>query len=250
MSTPLLRQLMKMLLIAGACLLAVSGCSPEMMPTAGKTSDDDPFESFNRGMYQFNYAFDGAVLKPVTIIYRGITPEPAQEMASNFLANLYTPVTFGNSVIQLDPQNSFAALWRFIINSSFGIGGVFDVASEAGLKMRHTDFGQTLAMYGWNSGPYVVLPVIGPSNTRDSFGRLVDAFMNPFNYAGTGESIAMWSATAVDKRSANMQLLDDIYQTSLDPYTTFRSGYTQKRTSDIRRSMEARDKAWEKARQE
>jgi phospholipid-binding lipoprotein MlaA len=152
-------------------------------------------------------------------------------------------------VLQTDPQNSFASFWRFTLNTTVGVGGLFDVASEAGLKYRQTDFGQTMAIYGADAGPYIVLPIIGPSNTRDGIGRVADAFMNPFNYVdqGPGLSIAMWSATAVDKRSTNMKLIDDIYRTSLDPYTTFRSGYTQKRNSDIRRAKAERAKSLEKA---
>jgi phospholipid-binding lipoprotein MlaA len=150
-------------------------------------------------------------------------------------------------VLQTDPQNSFATLWRFIINSTVGIGGLFDVASEAGLKNRPADLGQTLGMYGAGPGPYLVLPIIGPSNARDAVGRLGDALMNPFNYVDQGFSLALWSTTAVDARSRNMKLLDDVYKNSIDPYATFRSGYTQKRAEDIRRGNLARSKALENA---
>lgn len=233
-------------IILCAALLSVSGCA-NTPGGSDQAADQDALEPINRAIFQFNYVVDGTVLKPVTQIYRGVIPEKGQEMVSNFIDNLYTPLSFFNSVLQADPENSFASLWRFLINSSFGIGGLFDVASEAGLKHRQTDLGQTFAMYGSGPGVYVVLPIIGPSTTRDSLGRLGDAFMNPFNYIDTGVSIAMWSATAIDKRSENMTLIDDIYRTSLDPYTTFKSGYLQKREAEIRRAKEARKKSQEKA---
>ncbi len=113
--------------------------------------------------------------------------------------------------------------------------------------MRDTNFGDTLASYGCEAGPYLVLPIIGPSNLRDGTGRVADAFLNPFNYIDDGVSYVMWSSTAIDQRSQNMKLLDDIYATSLDPYSTFRSAYTQKRMTDIRRAKAARDKAQQKA---
>ena len=227
-------------LAACASLAVLAGCT-----NAG--TEDDPLEPFNRAVFQFNYAVDGVVLKPVTMVYRGVMPDKGQEMVSNALANLYTPVTFFNSTLQADPENSFTSLWRFLINSTFGVAGLFDAASEVGLKYRPTDFGQTLAIYGAESGVYVVLPIIGPSTTRDSAGRLADALMNPFNYIDQGFSIALWSATAVNKRSENMQLIDDIYRSSLDPYTTFRSGFLQKRSADIAKAKAARKKSQEAA---
>ncbi|MFW0777687.1 MAG: VacJ family lipoprotein [Rickettsiales bacterium] len=230
-----------------AALLAVSGCAhaPQGEPYA--TVDEDPLEPVNRAIFQFNYALDGAVIKPVTQIYRGITPEKGQEMVSNFIDNMYMPITFFNSVLQGDPENSFSSLWSFILNTTWGIGGVFDVASETDLKVRKTDFGETLAMYGAGRGAYVVLPLIGPSSTRDSIGRLADAFMSPVSYADEPWPYIAWGATVIERRSENMELLDDIYRTSLDPYSTFRSGYLQKRESDVRRAMRSRKRSLEKA---
>lgn len=233
----------RLLVLASMLCIGVAAYAAEQ----NDTHEADPLEPYNRAMYQFNYTVDGLILKPVTIGYRAIVPEAGREMVSNFLENLYTPVVFANSVLQGDPQNSFSSFWRFVINTTVGIGGLFDVASEAGLKNRQTDFGQTLALMGARPGPYIVLPIIGPSNIRDAFGRVADACMNPFNYVNTATSLAMWSATAIDQRSKNMKLFDDIYTTSLDPYSTFRSAYTQKRASDIRRAGIARDKALEKA---
>lgn len=226
-------------------LLALGACAGA--PQNTESVDADPLQPLNRAIYRFNYVADGLVLRPVASVYLGVVPEEGREMVSNALQNLYTPVVFGNSVLQGDPENSFATLWRFILNSTFGVAGLFDFASEVGLKNRPADFGQTLAIYGAGTGPYLVLPIIGPSNGRDAIGRIADAFMNPFSYVSDGFTAGMWGATAIDKRAENMQLLDDVYSTSLDPYSTFRSGYTQKRASDISRAKALRAKSLEKA---
>lgn len=233
-----------------ASLVATSACThaPQgpNVTTENLNVDQDPLEGMNRGVYRFNYAVDKGILKPAAQIYRGVVPEPGREMVTNFLGNWYSPVVFTNSVLQGDPQNSFATLWRFLLNTTFGVGGLFDFASAAGLKNRPADFGETLAMYGVCSGPYIVLPILGPSNARDALGRLTDAFINPFNYIDSGLSMSIAGATAIDARSNNMKLLDDIYSSSLDPYSTFRSGYIQKRASDIRRAETSRDEALKK----
>lgn len=207
--------------------------------------DPDPMEPLNRAIFSFNRGLDKVLLRPVTVGYRAVMPDKGREMVSNALANIYTPVTFANSVLQGDVTNSFTSFWRFVINTTVGVGGLFDVASQAGLKPRTTDLGQTFALWGADPGPYVVIPIIGPSSTRDSFGRLGDVFLNPFNYIDEGVSLSIWSATAIDKRSSNMKLIDGIYNDSLDPYATVRSAWTQKRANDIKRAREARDKALE-----
>jgi len=164
--------------------------------------DNDPLEPVNRAIYEFNYGFDIVLLKPVTQGYRFIVPEYGRTMFDNFITNLYTPVVFANSVFQADPQNSFATFWRFMLNTTIGMGGVFDVASEAGLHNRPADLGETFAFYGAGAGPYIVLPIIGPSNLRDMFGRIGDAFMIPTNYAGKNWiEFGVWGATAVNERS-------------------------------------------------
>lgn len=206
-------------------------------------ADNDPLYPFNYAVFQFNRGFDTVLLRPITQGYRFVVPAKGQEMVSNAVRNIYLPVTFANSVFQLDPKNSMATFWTFTINSTLGVAGLFDIASEAGLSYRPTDFGQTMAIYGMDTGPYLVLPVIGPSNLRDATGRLTDAFINPFNYVEGAFSPIMWGVTAVDKRSQSMKLIDDIYATSLDPYSTFKSGYTQHRSSEIRRAKVARSQS-------
>ncbi len=231
----------KLAMVAAAALLATA-CA------AVDGSENDPWEPFNRGMYRMNDVIDGLVLKPITQIYRGVIPEPGQKAVHNFVLNLQEPITFGNSVLQADPQNSFTSLWRFLLNSTVGVGGLFDVASAVGLIERRTDFGQTLALYGIESGPYLFLPILGPSSARDGLGRIADAFMHPASYVdNTGTSVALWTITAVDTRSDLFDVIEDVRKSSLDPYVTFRSAYSQRRANDIKKARAARNAAWEKA---
>ncbi len=232
---------LKLALVAGLALLATA-C------THAADSENDPWEPFNRGMYRLNYVIDGLVLKPITQVYRGVMPEQGQTMVHHFVDNLQEPITFGNSVLQADPENSFVTLWRFLLNSTIGIGGLFDVATAVGLENRTTDFGQTLALYGVESGPYLFLPILGPSGARDGIGRVADAFMHPAMYVdSTGASVALWTVTVVDTRSQYYNIIEDINKSSLDPYVTFRSGYTQHRASEIKKARAARSCAWERA---
>lgn len=240
-----------LIVFASATLLMTANCAhmPQNMSghSVDDALDDDPLEPFNRVMFGFNRVVDAAVLKPITTVYRAVVPEKGRELVSNFVENLYTPVSAGNSLLQGDIPNTFANFWTFTLNTTMGMGGLFDVAAETSLNARKTDFGQTLAVYGGKPSAYLVLPIIGPSNLRDGVGRVADAFMNPFNYLddGYGLSMAMWGVTAVDQRSINTKLIDGIYESSLDPYATFRSGFTQKRAADVRRAIELRAKSIE-----
>jgi len=235
-------------ILTACCLMMVSASACGNIPQKNTDNlDTDPLCGYNRAMFAFNEGFDKILLRPVTSGYRYVMPEEGRHMVSNFLDNLYTPVIFANSVLQGDPQNSFASLWRFILNSTLGGAGLFDFASASGLHNRPADFGETLAMYGVDSGPYVVLPILGPSNIRDGVGRLTDAFLTPTNYASNSVSYSIWGATAIDIRSRNMSLIDSIYKDSLDPYSTMKSLYEQKRAADIRKAKASRQKSLKKA---
>ena len=234
---------------ACASLLALAACSHA--PAGGQEiSQDDPLEPMNRAIFQFNQAVDTVALKPITQLYREVVPEKGRELVSNFVDNLGMPVNFANSVFQLDPENSFKSFWSFFVNTAFGVGGLFDVAKEIPLKPRETDFGQTLAIYGADAGHYIVLPLLGPSTVRDGIGRGVDAAMEPYRYfeyfqdgADTGFTITQ----IIDARSRNMTLIDDVFRTSLDPYSTFKSGYLQRRNAAVRKAIEARSEAQKRA---
>ena len=249
-----------MRLLAYSCLIALAAFSAQAAPVAAsvpaltggdadmykfsqEVTDVDPLEGFNRAMFSVNRVIDRGLLRPVVQGYQFIVPEAGRRSVDNFVDNLYQPVVFLNSVLQADPQNSFATLWRFLLNTSFGVLGLFDFAGEVGLENRSADFGQTLGSWGMGSGSYLYLPIIGPSSARDLAGRGVDMLTDPFNYIDNGVTMVKTGITIVDKRSENSKLIDDIYDNSLDPYATFRSGYLQKRRADVQLAIDGRNQA-------
>lgn len=216
--------LLAMLLISA---LALSACS--------STPEEDPLEGYNRAMQSFNTAVDKGIIRPVAKGYRYITPEPVRERIGNFSDNLREPVSMLNAFLQGDVEQGLTSFWRFAINTTIGFAGLNDVASEAGLKERREDFGQTLAYYGAGRGPYIVLPILGPSNGRDTIGLVADWFSNPFNYIIDDEwgQFGLAAGQALVERERLIDPIDDIYETSLDPYVTFRSVYYQYRDAQI-----------------
>ena len=235
--------------VALICFSVVAACSAPEKTTSDNMDfvDADPYESLNRQIFAFNHVVDVILLKPVAQGYDYAVPERGKVMVSNFVGNVKEPVTFVNSVLQADPQNSFATFWRFLLNSSFGIGGLFDVATELGLENRETGLGDTFAVYGVDSGPYFVIPVIGPSTTRESFGRLGDVFVDPFSYTDNSIFYSIVGAKTVDTRYHKLQLLDDVYKNSLDPYATLRSLYLQHREAEVRKVKQKRKKSQDEA---
>jgi len=224
-------------------LFAVSACSAQSASDSvgGDAYADDStydyLEPFNRAMFSVNMTLDGMVVKPVTQVYRFV-PQWGRNRVSNFLDNMSAPISFTNSVLQLDPENAFTVFWRFVFNTTLGVGGLFDIATELGVpQSRKEDFGQTLGHYGIGPNGYIVLPFIGPSTTRDSIGRAVDFFGDPFYYALEEDEIyARIAATAIDSRSRIMPAYDNLIRDSVDPYATIRSLYMQKRAADIANS--------------
>jgi phospholipid-binding lipoprotein MlaA len=195
----------------------------------------DPIEPVNRVIFRFNEYADMIVLKPVAQAYDYVIPAQGKRAVSNVLHNLTMPVTFVNSVLQGDPQNSFEALWSFILNSTFGIAGIFDFAgTNTDLDVQDEDFGQTLGVWGVGSGPYLVLPLMGSSNLRDAGGMGVDYFTDPYNYLESDVAVyGRMGIEVVNARYQTLKLVDEVYKNSLDPYATFRSGYQQRRDAQI-----------------
>ena len=199
-------------------------------------SASDPIEPVNRVVFKFNQVVDTVAFKPISKVYRGVVPEWGRNRVSNFLYNVTEPVTVVNSVFQGDPQNAFTSAWRFIINTTFGLLGTFDAANSLGLKPHKKDFGQTLGVWGVSEGPYLVLPIIGPSDIRDTAGLGIDFATNPINwgkYTSSNERLGLYVAKAIDARSSILDITDDIERTSLDPYASYRSLYLQKRRNDV-----------------
>jgi len=216
-----------------------SGSEIESVSSEGYDAENDPLEPFNRSIYWFNQTLDGVLLRPVTIIYRMVVPTPVQGHIHNFLLNLASPVIFVNDCFQLEGERAKNTFLRFIINTTIGIGGLFDAASLFfDIDYHHEDFGQSLAKAGVPSGPYLVLPLIGPSNPRDFLGRIVDYFFDPVNYvlffsdSMRGLGYKRFTAEVVNARSQAFDLIDNI-ESSQTPYEKYRSFYTQNRNFEI-----------------
>lgn len=206
--------------------------------------EPDPWEPFNRAMFKVHNVLDQVIVRPIASIYNGVVPEPGRKAVSNVLVNLRAPIDLTNSVLQGDVQNSFATFWKFTLNTTVGLGGIYDFAGhEGGLKTRQADFGETLALCGVPSGPYLFLPLVGPSTLRDTAGRGVDLAFDPFTYTGDEWRWLTYTKDGlilVDFRSQNMKLIDDVNRNSLDPYVTYRSGYLQHRSNELRQALESR----------
>lgn len=196
--------------------------------------DNDPLEVPNRMFFAFNEAVDFMVIRPIAVTYRYIVPTGVRNSVRNFLRNLRTPVTLANDLLQGDLERAEATFARFLINSTVGLLGLFDIAAESGIPYHDEDFGQTLGSYGAGEGFYLVLPILGPSNLRDAGGRIVDLFLDPLTYlAPTEVGLGRAVLTGVDFRSRNIEELDSLKADSLDFYARIRSLYRQNRESEI-----------------
>lgn len=197
----------------------------------------DPWESFNRDLYAVHDTVDRAVLEPVARGYRAVIPGPARQGVRNFLQNLGSPVIFVNDVLQAEPSRAGVTAARFGINTTIGILGLFDPASSFGLDRHDEDFGQTLAVWGVGAGPYVFVPVLGPTNVRDGFGRIVDIAFDPLTWAEFDEvdtvRVSRTVVGGVDTREGLLDAVDGVRATSIDPYVTFRQTYGTLRQGQI-----------------
>lgn len=208
------------------------------IPESQEGTEADPFESFNRNMFEFNRGLDTVLFRPLAELYRAGVPSPARDGVHNVVSNLGLPLIFINDALQLDGDRAMETLARFLINSTLGIGGLFDVATEMGVEYHSEDFGQTLAFAGVGGGPYLMLPILGPSNPRDFVGRIVDVFLDPFNTIMYGNGLgsvtyARTGSDLLDRRESSIKFTDRIDQ-SLDPYAQYRSLYIQNRDYSIR----------------
>ena len=204
---------------------------------AGDKPVKDCFEKVNRGIFAFNQALDGAIFEPVARGYRKL-PSPMQSGISNFLSNLRMPLVIVNQLLQGQIKNSAESTGRFAVNTTAGVFGLFDVADKIGLEEKQEDYGQTLATWGVGDGFYVVLPIFGPSNLRDTAGLLLTVATDPLNaYAvreGEGWIVPIRTATnAVDKRSKIIEEVNAMRNNSVDYYAAVRSSYQQNRKAAI-----------------
>lgn len=216
--------------------LALTGCASSQQDALEVY---DPLEGVNRATFAFNDALDRAVAQPVARGYRAVVPKPARTGVHNFLTNLKSPVNIGNQVLQGDVRGAANDVTRALVNTVFGIGGLIDIASDVGLEKEQEDFGQTLAVWGVDSGPYLVLPLLGPSNARDAVGGLVDAYADPLRIYLDNIDEEEWSyvrmgVSAISQRERLLDTLDDLRRNSFDYYVAIRSSYTQRRAALIR----------------
>ncbi len=227
---------MRMTLVALGAALSVTACASTGEATSGGVVYD-PLEGWNRSVYGFNNAVDGVLLEPVAKGYRAITNEPIRGGVSNFLNNLNQPIVFVNSVLQAKPEAALDTVGRFLVNTTIGIGGIFDPATAAGVPKHREDFGQTLGVWGVPSGAYLMLPLIGPSNIRDALGTGVDRAFDPLIWAQfEGDTEFMVTRAVVGGISVRESLIEqvEVLREQPEPYIALRRNYTQQRDAAIR----------------
>jgi phospholipid-binding lipoprotein MlaA len=201
---------------------------------------NDPIEPTNRVFFEVNTALDNAIMEPLARAYRAVTVEPVRTGVDNMLRNLGTPVRLSNDILAGKPRRAGDTTMRFFINTTVGLLGFFDVATDLGYPKHDTDFGLTLGSWGVSDGPFLFLPVLGPSGPRDLTGFVVDKAADPFTWVGQGTAVQAlgWSRFGLGALNAREKVLDPIEQTrktALDPYATFRSLYRQYRAAALRK---------------
>ncbi|CCD38574.1 Surface lipoprotein [Candidatus Paraburkholderia kirkii UZHbot1] len=211
--------------VMSACAVALTGCVTVTTPTKG-----DPFESYNRTMFTINDKIDQYVLKPVANGYVFVVPEPVRNSVTNFFSNIGDVYIAANNLLKLRIADGVSDIMRVAINTLFGVGGLFDVATIAKLPKHAGDFGLTLGHYGVPFGPYVVLPLLGPSTVRDTSGLVVDYFGNPLTYVSPASvSWALYGVNLVNTRANLLGATDVLADAALDKYSFVRNAYLQRR---------------------
>jgi phospholipid-binding lipoprotein MlaA len=221
---------------------ALTGCAtPPTDPAehAVFVQNNDPLEPLNRKVLDVNQFLDRILFRPVAKAYIFALPEDARTAIHHVLDNMKEPTLFFNHALQGEFKNAGITLGRFVVNSTVGVGGIVDVMTMSGVERRPADFGQTLFVWGLPSGPYLVLPILGPSNPRDGFGSLVDSYADPFTILATARGVTELTtgrliAGGVDSRVQVMDVLDDLAKNSVDFYAQLRSLSQQHRAAELR----------------
>jgi phospholipid-binding lipoprotein MlaA len=232
-----------LLVAALSLVVVVAGCAtppPASNPDAVAEfkQANDPLEPTNRFLYRVNNALDDYVLRPAAIAYRDALPEAVRNSIHNALNNLSTPVKLGNDMLEGEPRLAGNSYMRFLINSTAGVFGIFDPATNWGYPDHDNDFGLVFAIWGVPEGPYLFLPLLGPSNPRDGIGRGIGTYADPFGRFGEGAIVTglqwgRWGIDVVDERSRVLDTVASIKRTALDPYATFRSLWRQHREAQV-----------------
>jgi phospholipid-binding lipoprotein MlaA len=238
--------LMQVRFLSVALVLGLGGCATAPPAEPGMVAD--PYEGFNRQMFAFNNGVDHYALGPAASVYETVTPEFARDRVGDFLGNLKSPVIFVNDVLQAEPSRASDTFLRFTINTTVGIVGLWDAAQYFGIDRHSEDFGQTLAVWGFGSGPYLVMPLLGPTNPRDLLGTGVDVAFDPLTwteFAGQpdlDDQIAMGRGI-LGGLNARVALDDQIkaLNEQPEPYVALRRIYSSQRQAAIRNGQPAVD---------
>lgn len=226
-------------------LIALAGCATQPQESVSGPQVYDPIEPVNRIFFAMNETVDTFVLQPTAFVYKTALPDPMQDMVRNFLRWLRSPVVIANSLLQGDTDNAGNATRQFFVNGL--TAGLIDWGHGQNWGYRNEDFGQTLGMHGVDGGPYLVIPLLGPSNGRDLVGRVVDVFFDPLTYIVSGPgaqnaiTIGRNGAEAVDFRARRFDQINELKASSLDYYARLRSIYLQRRDALIRNGEPAAD---------
>jgi phospholipid-binding lipoprotein MlaA len=218
-------------LIALGLTLSIVGCATTQ--TKGNNDNNDPLEGFNRAMYNFNDKLDRYFFTPIARKYVEYTPKPVRTSVTNFFSNILTINTMINDFLQGKADHGMEDLGRIIINSAFGVGGLFDPATGLGIPKHKEDFGQTLGVWGAGEGAYLVLPFLGPSSVRDAPGLGVSVLVNPGFYISSTAIPPIGALGIINERANLLEATRIRDEAALDPYVFTREAYLQKRLSDI-----------------
>jgi phospholipid-binding lipoprotein MlaA len=208
----------------------------------------DPLEPYNRSVMKLNSGLTKILIKPVVSIYRTLIPKPLRQAIGNISNNAKAPLTFAHDILQGEGDRAAQTLGRFAMNSTIGLGGTFDIASKAGVPVHEEDAGQTLASWGVPSGPYLILPLLGPSTLRDTAGFAADIFADPLRYVARDNDIrnnisaGLTVGAALTQADQNVDRLGELQRGSLDPYVALREAYIQYRQAAIDNGKQSVDK--------
>jgi phospholipid-binding lipoprotein MlaA len=192
--------------------------------------DNDPLETMNRGIFWVNQGIDYIIIEPIAWAYVEIFPEFVRDRISNILRNLNEPVVLANNLLQGELEDARGTIWRFLFNSTIGVAGIFDVSTDLGLPYKKEDLGLTFASWGVKPGPYLILPILGPSTVRDAWGRLGDYAIDPINWWTFGiQSSSRTVIQILDAKTDNIEITDDIKKNAIDHYASIRTWFTERR---------------------
>jgi phospholipid-binding lipoprotein MlaA len=223
--------------VLAGCATPPPASDPDAVADFKQTND--PLEPANRLFYKINDGIDVVIMRPAALVYRAVVPNPVRTGIHNVLDNMGGPVRLANDVMEGKSSRAGDTAKRFVINTTVGVGGLFDVAKGLGIPNHDADFALTLANWGVSEGPFLFLPVLGPSSPRDAAGFGADIVLDPFTWIGrpsqsfTYESYSKTGAGALDERSRLIDAIDSVKKTALDPYATFRSLYRQNRAAKL-----------------